>query len=253
MILHPDEPPAFEVVNPTGRARAILLCDHAERRLPRSLGTLGVPPERLAEHIAWDIGAANVARRMAARLDAPLVLSGYSRLAIDCNRPLGVPASIPAITCGFHVPGNTDIDEEHTRARVEELFLPYHRAIERILEDRERQGLKTAVLSIHSFTPEPLQGPRPWHIGLMYRKNRALAVLLLEELSRDPSLVVGDNQPYQVTEPTDYGIPMYAEGAGRPGVLIEVRQDLIETEASAAPWADRLADAFTAIEPRLFA
>lgn len=250
-LLHPDEPPVFEIVNPAGRAAALLLCDHASHRLPRALGSLGLSPERLREHIGWDIGAARVARRLSTLLDAPLVLSGYSRLVIDCNRPLSVATSIPAVSCGIPVPGNADTDEAHARARAETFFWPYHRAIEHVLAERERAGLFTAILSIHSFTPEPLRGPRPWHVGLLYGRDRRLTALFLDAFARHPELIVGDNQPYQVTPETDYGIPVYAERAGRPGVLIEVRQDLIGTEAGAELWADRLAEAFATIEPQL--
>lgn len=252
MLLQPDEPPAFTVMRPNGRASAVLTCDHASNRLPRALGDLGLPAARFREHIAWDIGAANVARRMSERLDAPLVLSGYSRLAIDCNRPLGVATSMPELTCGITVPGNAGLSPEASEARIKELFRPYHQAIEEILEERERAGIRTAIVSVHSFTPEPLRGPRPWDVGVLYGLDRRLADLFMEALRREPGLVVGDNQPYQVTLSTDYGIPIHAERAGRPGVLIEVRQDHIATEDMAEFWGDRLADAFLSIEGRLW-
>jgi predicted N-formylglutamate amidohydrolase len=252
-MLEPDEPPAFEVVNPSGRARAVVLCDHASNLLPRALGDMGLAPERLGEHIAWDLGAALVARRLAGQLDAPLVLSGYSRLVIDCNRPPGAPTSIVEVSAGVVIPGNGALPEDAARARAEAFFWPYHRAIEGILAERERAGLvETAILSVHSFTPEPLRGPRPWHAGMMYGGDRRLAGLMLEALSRDKSLVIGDNEPYQVTDASDYGVPVYAERAGRPGVLIEIRQDLIATREAADRWGDRLADAFTSIHARLW-
>jgi predicted N-formylglutamate amidohydrolase len=250
MLLEPDEPPAVSVVRPDGRASALLICDHASNRLPRALGDLGLPASRLQEHIAWDIGAANVARRMSERLNAPLVLSGYSRLVIDCNRPLGAATSMPELTCGVDVPGNAGLSPEASEARIEELFRPYHRAIEGIL--KERGGLRTAILSVHSFTPEPLRGPRPWDVGLLYGRDRRLADLFIEALRREPGLEVGDNQPYQVTATTDYGVPVHAEQAGRPGVLIEVRQDHIATAEGAARWGDRLAEAFAFFEERLW-
>ncbi|HLM73471.1 MAG TPA: N-formylglutamate amidohydrolase, partial [Polyangiaceae bacterium] len=253
MLLQPDEPPAVTVVRPAGRASAVLICDHASNRLPRALGDLGLPASRFSEHIAWDIGAANVARRMSERLDAPLVLSGYSRLVIDCNRPLGVATSMPELTCGVEVPGNAGLSPEASQARIEELFRPYHRAIEGILEERGRAGLRSAILSVHSFTPEPLRGPRPWDVGILYKhgEDQRLADLLMDALRREPGIEVGDNQPYQVTSSTDYGIPVYAIQAGRPGVLIEVRQDHIATAEEAQRWGDRLADAFLSIEGQL--
>ncbi|NUO52956.1 MAG: N-formylglutamate amidohydrolase, partial [Polyangiaceae bacterium] len=124
-LLAPDEPAAFEVVNPAGVSRYLLLCDHASHRMPRTLGTLGLPEAERLSHIGWDIGAADVARELSSMLDAPLVLSGYSRLAIDCNRPPGAAASIPAITCEIAVPGNSDVSGMERDQREAELFWPY--------------------------------------------------------------------------------------------------------------------------------
>jgi predicted N-formylglutamate amidohydrolase len=253
MLLQPDEAPAVEVVRPEGWASVVLICDHASNRLPRAVGDLGLPASRFQEHIAWDVGAANVARRMSERLDAPLILSGYSRLVIDCNRPLGAATSMPELTCGVEVPGNGGLSPEASEDRINELFRPYHRAIEEVLEARQRAGLRTAIVSVHSFTPEPLRGPRPWDIGFLYGRDKRLAELFIEALGREPGVEVGDNQPYQVTDATDYGIPVYAERAGRPGVLIEVRQDHIAAPEGAERWGDRLADAFAFIEERLWA
>lgn len=248
-LLAPDEPPAFEVVNPEGPSRAFLLCDHASHRLPRALGDLGLSPEELVDHIAWDPGAAVVARRLSELLDAPLVLSGYSRLAIDCNRPFHVASSIPELTCGVRVPGNEGLSEPARAARRDELFWPYHRAAERVIAARDARGVRSVVLSIHSFTPSLHGADRPWHVGLMYGRDPSLARALQPILARDPALVVGDNQPYQVTDGTDYSVPTYGERAGRPAVLVELRQDLVRGREGALAWAERLAEAFRELHP----
>jgi predicted N-formylglutamate amidohydrolase len=252
-LLAPDEPPAFEVINPAAPASAVLLCDHASRRIPRALGTLGLSEAQLRDHIAWDIGAAVVARAAAAALDAPLVLSGYSRLVIDCNRPLVAASSVPERTGGVDVPGNAGITDAARAVRARACFWPYHHAIEELLRRREAAGRRSAILSIHSFTPAPLAGPRPWHAAMVYGRDRSLAGLLLDALTRDGALVLGDNEPYRVTDAGDYGIPVYAERAGRPGVLIEVRQDQLADDAAAAGWGRRLAEAYRQVEPALFA
>lgn len=226
-LLSPDEPAAYEVVRADGASEWFLLCDHASNRLPVSLATLGMTDDQLDDHIAWDIGAAELARLLSRELDAPLVLSGYSRLAIDCNRPPGVASSVPAVTCAIPVPGNAGLDELELRAREEQLFWPYHRAIGELLAQREARGLSSRVLSVHSFTPALHGKARPWHVGVMYGKDRRLAGALLEALAHEPDLTVGDNEPYQVSDGTDFGVPVYAERAGRLGVLVEVRQDLI--------------------------
>lgn len=247
-MLDPDEPPPFEVVNPDGRGSAFLICDHASHRLPRALGTLGLSEAQRREHIGWDIGAAVAARRLAERLDAPLVLSGYSRLAIDCNRPPGVPSSIPALTCGVAVPGNEGLSDEQVRLRQHEIFWPYHRAIEALLAGRPRPR---ALLSIHSFTHDYPGQLRPWPISMVYGQDRRLAALMLDELRSTHGLLVGDNEPYRVTGQGDYGIPTYGEQRGIPAVLVELRQDGVTDDAQARAWGDRLADVYLAIEPRL--
>jgi predicted N-formylglutamate amidohydrolase len=251
-FLENDEPPAFEVVNARGASPFVLLCDHASKRMPRALGTLGLGAEDLASHIAWDIGAADAGRALSQKLDAPLVLSGYSRLAIDCNRPLTVPGSIPEVTCEVAVPGNVGLDEASRVARREALFWPYHHAIEALLRTRDDAGRQSVVVSLHSFTPASLFGKgRPWHLGVMYGRDRRLAAALFQVLGGDPALEVGDNEPYRVTDASDYGIPHYAERPGRLGVLIELRQDEVGTasgvEKMVALLARALPDALSSI------
>lgn len=246
-MLQPDEPPAFTVINPDGPSDVFLLCDHASPRLPRGLGTLGLRPGQVLEHIGWDIGAADMARRMAERLDAPLVLSGYSRLVVDCNRPPGVASSIPEVTGGVEVPGNRGLSEEEARRRVEAFFWPYHRAIEGLLARRPKPA---ALLSVHSFTPSFPGQVRPWPVAMLYGNDRRLAGLMIDQL-RAQGLLVGDNEPYRVTPGSDYAIPNYGEARGVPAALIEVRQDGIDTREGAVAWADRLVDAFLAVRPAL--
>jgi predicted N-formylglutamate amidohydrolase len=250
-ILAPDEPPPFEVVRPEGRSRTFLLCDHASPRLPRALGDLGVSEAERFTHIGWDIGAAEVARELSRRLDAPLVLSGYSRLAIDCNRPPGVASSIPEVTCGIPVPGNVALDPEDRSAREEALFWPYHRAAAGLFAARDAAGVRSVVLSIHSFTPSLHGKDRPWHVGVLYGRDRRVADRLLAALAGMGDLVVGDNQPYWISDNTDYGIPVYGERAGRPSVMIEIRQDLIGTREGAAHWGERLAGVWASLEAAL--
>ena len=159
---------------------------------------------------------------------------------------------MPELTCGTLVPGNAGLSPAASEARIEAIFRPYHRAIEGVLEERGRAGLRTAIMSVHSFTPQPLRGPRPWDVGVLYGLDRRLAGLLLDALMREPGIVVGDNQPYQVTRGSDYGIPVYAEQASRPGALIEVRQDHISLREEAEQWGNRLAAAILSIEDQLW-
>lgn len=239
-LLAADEPAPFEVVRAEGASPFVLLCDHASRRMPRTLGDLGLDEDALASHIAWDLGIAEVARALSTRLDASLVLSGYSRLAIDCNRPLHVESSIPATTCDVRVPGNEGLDVAARSARQEALFWPYHRAIEGLLEARDERRAVSVIISLHSFTPSLYGTSRPWHMGVMYGRDRRLAERFFASLAREPALVVGDNEPYRVTDGSDYGVPNYAERHGRLGALIEIRQDLIADASGIEAWAARL-------------
>lgn len=238
-MLEPDEPPPFEVVNPGGMANALLICDHASNRLPRRLGNLGLRHEQLQQHIAWDPGAAAVARGLAARLDAPLILSGYSRLAIDLNRPLASPDLIAAQSDGISIPGNRDLSSEERAARLAALFLPYHRAIARWLDAHPDPALR--LISLHSFTPRLAGRSRPWHIGLAYGRDPRLARQLHPLLARQADLLVGDNQPYGIEDSHDFTLPTHGELRGIPHVMIEIRQDELQTQSQAASWVERLA------------
>jgi len=244
-LLTTGEPAAVEVVNPHGAGAVFLICDHASNRVPARLGTLGLSQAERGDHIAWDPGAADMARRLSAILDAPLVLSGYSRLVVDCNRPLDSPQLTAAASGGVTVPGNVSISPEEQAARVDALHKPYHDTIEAMLE--ARAGRPTILLSIHSFTPDLGDGPRPWRIAIAYGEDDRLARVLIPALRADGT-VVGDNQPYMVTPLTDYSIPVHAERRGILHALVETRQDGIRTREAAEAWAEKLAAAYRRIE-----
>lgn len=244
-MLRPHEPPPFEIVRPTSQSPVVLICDHASHRIPEALGDLGVSEADRLTHIGWDIGAANVARRLSELLDATLVLTGYSRLVVDCNRPVHVSSAMPEVTGGVTIPGNIGLTAEQRQARVEAFHRPYHEAIARELDRRPTP----VMLSIHSFTPQPLYGAeRPWPISLLYGRDSCLARLFLEALrADDPSLHVGDNEPYRVSDETDWAIPVHGVKRGILHTAFEIRQDGIESLAGAHAWADRIAQAWSRI------
>ncbi|MCG6895897.1 MAG: N-formylglutamate amidohydrolase [Thiocapsa sp.] len=240
-LLSADEPPPFELVNAAGSARILLACDHASNRIPRALGGLGLDAEQRGRHIAWDPGAAEVARGLAARLDAPLILGSYSRLVIDLNRPLTSPESIPERSDGLPIPGNLGLTQPDRARRIGELFRPYHEEIARLLDARAERSPR--LLSIHSFTPMLDGKHRPWHVGVAYRRDRRLAALLLPAFARSGDLRVGDNQPYGIDDEHDYTLPTHGESRGIPHAMIELRQDGLDTSAAIAVWVERLAQA----------
>jgi predicted N-formylglutamate amidohydrolase len=244
-LLSHDEPPAFRLEREHGRSAFFLICDHAGSLIPRRLGSLGLDSVDLERHIAWDIGAAAVARELAALLDATVILQNYSRLVIDCNRPIGSPSSIAASSERTIIPGNASLDAADAQRRAHEVFEPYHDRIVRLLDDRKARGQPTMLISIHSFTPVFMAEARRWHAGVLYNRDPRLARSLLEVLGSDPALLVGDNEPYAVSDETDYAIPVYGEKRGLPHVEIEVRQDLITDARGQHEWAVRLRTALT--------
>ena len=246
-LLEPDEPPAFRVERPHGRSHYFLTCDHAGARVPRRLGSLGVSAKDMGRHIAWDIGAAAVAVRLSAALDACAVLQTYSRLVIDCNRRPGIPESIVRLSESTRIPGNEVVTLEEAAAREREIFRPYHDRIRTELEQRTAQQRPTLLVSVHSFTPRFHGKQRPWHAGVLYNRDARLATELLQHLREEPGLVIGDNEPYSVGDTTDYTIPEHGERRGLPHVGIELRQDLIEGEPGQCEWAERLARALVSI------
>lgn len=245
-LLDADDPSAFEIINIDGTGNAVLVCDHASNRVPRRLKGLGLGPADLSSHIAWDPGAARVARELSRLLDAPLILSGYSRLVIDCNRPLDSTESVPALSHGIPIPGNRHLKPDDRARRVSELFNPYHAAIEEVLDRRTTR--LTLLLSIHSFAPSLGNGIRPWHVGFAYGKNSRLASLMLDATRDERTIVAGDNQPYAVEDAFDYTIPYHGERRGLNYVLVEVRQDMVSSPDDAKDWALRLAKAYQKAE-----
>lgn len=240
-LLAPDEPAAWEVERPSGASPWLLLCDHAGRRIPRRLGTLGLDQTDLRRHIAWDIGAAEVTRRLSALLDATAVLQPYSRLVIDCNRPPGSADSIVTLSERTPIPGNAALGREDVLQREVAIFRPYHAQIRALLDARQARAQPCWLIAMHSFTPVYLDEARRWHAGLLYHRDARMAHALRDLLRREPGLVIGDNEPYSVSDDTDVAIPEYGEKRGLPHVELEIRQDLIDSEAGQQQWAERLA------------
>jgi predicted N-formylglutamate amidohydrolase len=218
----------------------LLLCDHATNAIPQKLDFLGLPPAQLERHIAYDIGAADVTRAMAAALGAPAVLSNFSRLLIDPNRGLDDPTLVMRLSDGAIVPGNRHIDAAGIAERVARFYVPYDRAIDAAVEAALAAGHPPAIVAIHSFTPFWKEAARPWHVGVLWDHPGTLSKLLIAALQADPELVVGDNEPYSGGLPGDT-IDRHATRRGLPDTLIEVRQDLIATREDAFAWGRRLA------------
>ncbi len=240
-LLAADEPAPVSVYNGDGQSPFLLVADHAGNSIPRALGRLGVSELELQRHIAWDIGIAGLGRLLADALDAMLIQQNYSRLVIDCNRPLDAASSIPAISESTAIPGNVGLAETNKAARATEIFRPYHDRIDAELARRRRAGRAAALIALHSFTPVFKGVTRPWHAAVLYNRDPRFAHRLMALLNTEQEFAVGDNAPYSVSDATDYTIPVHAERRGLHHVLIEIRQNLIADENGQREWALRLA------------
>ncbi len=247
-LLAADEPPPFIELGRHGRSNFVIVVDHAGRRIPRALGDLGLPAAELERHIAWDIGALGVARRMAATLDAPLLAQTYSRLVIDCNRDPAVATSIPTIGEDIAIPGNLSLRPEDIAARRAEIFEPYHGQVRALLDERAAAGRPTILIAQHSMTNVFKGVRREMHAAVLYNRDRRFAGLVLDSLRGEGGLVIGDNEPYFVSDETDYTVPRHGEARGLPHVEIEIRQDLITDDAGQDEWAGRICRALQSAE-----
>jgi len=242
-LLAADEPPPFIEVGLQGRSNFVIVVDHASRRIPRRLNDLGLPESELRRHIAWDIGALGVARQVAAALDAPLVAQNYSRLVIDCNRDPQVATSIPRSSESIDIPGNRGLSDADIAARRAEIFEPYHQRIRALLDARAAAGRPTILVAQHSMTDIYHGVRRDMHAAVLYNRDRRFAGLVLDGLRREAGLIIADNEPYFVSDETDYTIPRHGEDRGLPHVEIELRQDLVGDDAGQAEWARRITQA----------
>jgi predicted N-formylglutamate amidohydrolase len=226
------------------RARSspyLVICDHAGNRVPSELGTLGLARHELERHIAWDLGAGELALALGRELEAWVILQQYSRLVIDCNRPLTSPDSVVRESDGSVIPANLAISADEAELRVRSIFEPYHARIARELDERAAQGQGAVLIFLHTFTPVLAGAARPWHAGVLHHRDERLAVPLLHALRAEPDLVVGDNEPYRASDRTDYGLIEHGERRGLPCVELEIRQDLLESAQGVAAWASRVA------------
>jgi predicted N-formylglutamate amidohydrolase len=254
-LIAPDEAPPFSILNERAAARVLLTGDHASPVIPRALHNLGLDAWALHQHVAYDIGTRKLITHLSQHLDAPAVLAGYSRLIVDLNRSLDDSSAFPQDSDGILIPGNAGLSEADRALRIQSFYRPYRAAIETMLNRYRAQDIVPAMISIHSFTPELAGVPRPWHVGILWDVDPRIPVPLIGGLrARPDGLQVGDNQPYSGRHPADYTIDHHAEAAGLPHVSIEVRQDLVDTEAGAERWATILHEALAEIlaDPGLY-
>ena len=249
MLLVASDPPPVRVLRETATSDLFLTADHAGQEIPASLKHLGVSHDERQRHIAWDIGIAGVTEHLSELLDATAVLQTYSRLVIDCNRDPSWLSAMPEISEHTSIPGNLNLSPAARKARVDEIFTPYHDRIRRLLDARANR--RTVLIAMHSFTPSFKGESRTMQVGMLYNKDPKLARILLDLLRQEGDLTVGDNAPYAITEDSDYSIPTHGEKRGLPHIEIEIRQDLIATPDGQKAWARRFGRLLTAADREL--
>jgi predicted N-formylglutamate amidohydrolase len=225
------------LLNGGGRSPYVLICEHASNLLPTALGTLGLPESELQRHIAWDIGAAEVARRLSRLIDAPLVLQRYSRLAYDCNRPPDSPDAMPELSETTHIPGNRNLSAGDKLARTREIYRPFHAAIADLLDCRAAEGVRSMVVTIHSFTPVYKGQPRAVELGILHDRDTRLSAKLITGF---PTVDARLNEPYGPDDGVLHTLGLHAAPRRLPHAMIEIRNDLISDERGQAEWAERL-------------
>ncbi|WP_297322532.1 N-formylglutamate amidohydrolase [uncultured Bartonella sp.] len=225
----------------------VLICDHASNNLPSQYGSLGLEHSQFKRHIAYDIGAAALTKALAERLNAPAVLSNFSRLLIDANRGKDDPTLIMQLSDGSVIPHNYPMDIGEKEKRIKDFYTPYDAAVGQLIENVSQQsGLSPLVISVHSFTPFWHGTPRPWHIGLLWDSDRRVFDPLFDGLTNIHGILVGDNEPYDGALKGD---TMYRHCTknGIAHILIEVRQDLVATDEGVNNWVRYLQPLFEKI------
>lgn len=241
LFLEADEPAAFEYVDAAVRYPCLLVCDHASNRFPRCLHDLDLSPAVRESHLAWDIGSGDLTRELSRRLGVPAVLCNYSRLAIDCNRGLEDPTVFLRYSDGVPIQRNVGIKPAERDWRIDNLYKPYHRAIEKKLESLATGGTVAALFSLHSFTPVFDGVPRAWDAGVLWDTDSRIAQPLLGGLRGLGNWRVGDNEPYSGRSAADFTVDYHGETAGRAHAALEIRQDHLATDDGIRYWADSLA------------
>lgn len=235
--------PPFEAISGNLAGGALVICDHASNAIPPEYGNLGLSPEALQRHIAYDIGAAEVARTLAEHLGVPAILSTFSRLLIDPNRGADDPTLVMRYSDGAIVPGNARASRAEIERRRDLYWAPYRHRIGAAVEAMTATGEPPAILSIHSFTPIWRGFVRPWKAGVLWDLDGRIAWPLMGALAAEPDLgpdAVGDNEPYDGALAGDT-IDAFATARGLSNALIEIRQDLVAEAGGARDWGDRLA------------
>jgi len=235
----PENDGIVKVTNADGVANLVLVCEHASCYIPARFNNLGLTPEAAVSHIAWDPGAYEVATRLSALLDAPLVAQQVSRLIYDCNRPEHDPRAMPEKSEIYAIPGNENLSADDRQQRIDAFYTPFHDKLASVIEDKRRTGQQPDIITVHSFTPVFLNKKRDVEIGVLHDTDARLADSLLTTCKTDGRFDVRRNAPYGPEDRVTHTLQTQAIPLGLPNVMLEIRNDLINTaqrQKSVAEW-----------------
>lgn len=245
-----DKLSPFTIINPDANSDWLLICEHASNRVPGALKQLKLTESEFEKHIAYDIGAANMTKYLADKLNATAILGNYSRLVIDCNRSLTHPSCIPPTSDGVMIPANQQLTDEQRIWRIQQIYQPFHKAIFEILCQKMVKNPDTKIANIHSFTPMLAEekAPRPWDIGFIH-KDDELTHKVIQYFQTQTSYCIGDNEPYNGFIHKGYTVPAHADAMDIPSLLVEFRQDQINNPIGIKHWGNLLLSAIKSTTP----
>ncbi|RLJ98517.1 N-formylglutamate amidohydrolase [Ruegeria conchae] len=234
-----------EILNPNGKGRVVLLCEHASSTIPEAYDELGLADKDRLSHAVWDPGAREVTLALSAALDAPAILLRVSRLVYDCNRPPDAPSAIPERSELIEVPGNQNLNQSQRDARIQSVYGPFCAAVSGVLEARNNDPV---VVTIHSFTPIYYGAKRAVEIGLLHDEDSRLADAMLARKTLLSHRRVERNEPYGPGDGVTHSLRLHAQSRGLANVMIEVRNDLMRSPEDVAEITEEL---LTLLQPAI--
>ncbi len=233
---------AAQLLGSTGPASgaALIVCEHASNLIPARYGDLGLTPEDRVSHAAWDPGALDLSRYLAEALDALLVACTISRLVYDCNRPPDADSAMPEQSERIEVPGNRDLSTADRAERVRTVYTPFCEMVAEVISARAARGQPTALITVHSFTPVYNGKERPTEIGILHDVDPRLADAMLAASLKVSHRLVERNRPYGPEDGVTHSLQIHGIAHGLPNVMIEVRNDLLQTPEAVAEIGEEL-------------
>lgn len=228
-LLNSIDGPAAITINANGGSEIVLVCEHASNRIPHSLDNLGLGQETIDSHAAWDPGAEAISLLLSQSLDAPLVNARFSRLVYDLNRPPEHPEAMRSVSEVHHIPGNENLSVEDARARVNAIYKPFCAEVALVLDKAISQHRRPVLVTIHTFNPSYHGKLRDVELGILHDDDTRLADQMLLEAAHHTSMVTRRNEPYGPADGVAHTMRLHAISTGTLNVMIEIRNDLVET------------------------